>query len=440
MKRAAGFQNRIRVARNAATRFYLLLLLGVISVSAPAQTTEAFNEKELRSILRLSPLPPPPADPSNAHSENPAAARFGRRLFFDPRLSASGTMSCASCHDPARAWSDGQRHVDTQVLFPRNVPSLRNSAYNRWFYWDGRADSAWSQALGPLENDSEMASSRLALLHLIRTDPKLSQEYHAIFGTLPEGADDLKRFPLQARPVHKRPEHPLQQAWTSMTEADRHTANRVFTNIGKAIAAFERGIMVGETAFDRYVVRMKQGDISASKEFPLAAMRGMKLFVGRGECTLCHSGPNFSDGEFHDVGIALGVGQRVDPARHRGALTLLLSPFTRVGEYADAETPYAPVQYLDAVTHQLGQFKTPTLRGVAETAPYMHDGRFDSLHQVVRFYSTRDGASPLGHPTTLLKPLGLSETEVDDLVAFLHTLGAGDTGAAALSVDLHARR
>jgi cytochrome c peroxidase len=440
MKQSAESKGRIRVERNAAAHLCLLFLLGVVSVPASAQATEAFSEKELRSILRLSPLPPPPADPSNAYSENPAAARIGQRLFFDPRLSVSGTMSCATCHDPARAWSDGQRHADTEVLFPRNVPSLRNSAYNRWFYWDGRADSAWSQALGPLENDSEMGGSRLALLHLIRTDPKLSLEYEAIFGALPEGSDDLKRFPLQARPVHKQPEHPMQQAWTSMTEADRHAANRVFTHIGKAIAAFERGIMVGETAFDRYVARVKQGDIAASGEFPPAAVRGLKLFIGPGDCTLCHSGPNFSDGEFHDVGIALGVGQRVDPARHRGVLTLMLSPFTRVGEYADAETPYAPVQYLDAVTHQLGQFKTPTLRGVAETAPYMHDGRFESLHQVVRFYSTREGASPLGHPTTLLKPLGLSETEVDDLVAFLRTLSAGDTGDAALSVDPYTGR
>ncbi len=435
MKRVAGFQSRIRAARNAAVHLCLLLLFGVVSVCASAQTNEAFSEKELRSLLRLSPLPPPPADPSNAYSENPIAARLGKRLFFDPRLSASGTMSCATCHDPARSWSDGQRHVDSKVLFPRNVPSLRNSVYNRWFYWDGRADSAWSQALGPLENDTEMAGSRLALLHLIRTDPKLLQEYRAIFGELPGDADDLERFPLQARPVHKQEDHPLQQAWTSMAEADRDAANRVFTHIGKAIAAFERGIIVGETAFDRYVARVKLGDTAASTEFPPAAVRGLRLFVGRGECTLCHSGPNISDGEFHDVGIALGVGQRVDPARHRGVLTLMLSPFTRVGEYADAETPNAPVQYLDAVTHQLGQFKTPTLRGVADTAPYMHDGRFENLHQVVRFYSTREGASPLGHPTTLLKPLGLSDAEIDDLVAFLRTLSAADTGAAAVRTN-----
>ena len=160
--------------------------------------------------------------------------------------------------------------------------------------------------------------------------------------------------------------------------------------------------------------------------FSASALRGLKLFVGRGDCTLCHSGSYFSDGEFHDVGIALGAHYRVDPGRHRGVLTLLQSPFTRIGEYASAVTDSAPVQYLDAQTHQLGQFKTPTLRGVADTAPYMHDGRFDTLEQVVRFYSTRDGASPLGHPSTLLQPLQLSETEVGDLVAFLRALGVGD--------------
>jgi cytochrome c peroxidase len=403
---------------------YLPLGSGASQAAADQQSVAVFDERELRSILRLSPLPAPPEDPSNAYRDDAGAADFGRKLFFDTRLSAAGTMSCATCHDPAQAWSNGQRNADTKNLFPRNVPSLRNSVYNRWFYWDGRADSAWSQALGPLENDAEMASNRLSLLHAIRTDARLASAYERIFGALPDGVDDPHRFPAQARPLERQSEHPLQQAWAAMTDIDRRAANTVFVNIGKAIAAFERGIVVGETAFDRYVTQLKQGRAAASSEFPEAAQRGLKIFIGRGACTLCHSGPNLSDGEFHDVGIALGAGHRVDPGRHRGVLTLLRSPFSRIGDYADAETPNAPVRYLDAMTHQLGQFKTPTLRGVAQTSPYMHDGRFDTLHQVVRFYSTRAGASPLGHPTTLLQPLNLSDAEIDDLVAFLQTLNA----------------
>lgn len=381
-----------------------------------------FDEREIRRILRLSPLPPPPRDPSNAVADDTRAVRLGERLFFDGRLSAGGTTSCATCHDPKRAWSDGRRHADGEARFPRNVPSLRNSAYNRWFYWDGRADSAWSQALGPLEHERELAGNRLALLHLVAGDRTLRGEYQQLFGALPDGVDDPSRFPPAARPVPNDPEHPLHRAWAAMTDGDRHAANVVFANIGKAIAAFERGIAVGETPFDRMVAALRRGDSAATRELSPAAVRGLKLFVGRGDCTLCHSGPNFSDGEFHDVGIALGANHRIDPGRHRGVVTLLASPFTRMGEHADGETPAAPVQFLEAQTHQLGQFKTPTLRGVAETAPYMHDGRFDTLEQVVRFYSTRDGASPLGHPTTLLQPLRLTEEEIADLVAFLRSL------------------
>ncbi len=387
-----------------------------------------FDERELRRILRLSPLRPPPPDPSNARADDPRAARLGERLFFDRRLSADGTMSCATCHDPRNAWTNGrQRHADAQARFPRNVPSLRNSAHNRWYYWDGRADSAWAQALGPLENERELAANRLTLLHLIAGDRALRKSYQEIFGPLPDGVQDRNRFPPAARPIPEQPEHPLQRAWAAMTAADREAANVVFTNIGKAIAAFERGIEVGESPFDRFVDGLRRGDAAATRELSPAALRGLKLFVGRGECTLCHSGPNLSDGEFHDVGIALGTGQRIDPGRHRGVLTLLRSPFTRAGGHADAETPNAPVQFLDAQAEMLGQFKTPTLRGVAETAPYMHDGRFDTLEQVVRFYSTREGARPLGHPTTLLRPLKLSDREIADLVAFLESLSGTST-------------
>ena len=394
--------------------------------SAAVRTTD-FDEREIRRILRLSPLGPLPPDPSNAHADDPRAVRLGERLFFDRRLSSDGTKSCATCHDPRKAWTNGQRHADADARFPKNVPSLRNAAYNRWYYWDGRADSAWAQALGPLENDRELATNRLALVHLIAGDAKLRKDYQELFGPLPPGVEDSARFPPAARPVPEQTEHPLQQAWTSMTSEDRHAANVVFTNIGKAIAAFERGIAVGATPFDRMVASLRRGDAAATRALSPAAIRGLKLFVGRGDCTLCHSGPNLSDGEFHDVGIALGSNQRIDPGRHRGVLTLLRSPFTRIGDHADAETPAAPIQFLEDQTDQLGQFKTPTLRGVADTAPYMHDGRFATLEQVVRFYSTREGANPLGHPTTLLKPLKLSDDEIADLVAFLESLSAPDT-------------
>lgn len=390
----------------------------------PIASAVTFEPRQERALLRLSPLPPPPADPSNRVAGDPRAAAFGRRLFFDKRLSRGGQMSCATCHDPGQAWANQQPTMPVESLNPRNVPSLRNSAYNRWYYWDGRADSSWSQALGPLENENEMASSRLALLHLFRGDLELEAAYREIFGPLPAGADDARRFPPAAKPLVKEPENPLQQAWAAMSDADRHAANVFFSNLGKAIAAFERTIVAGESPFDRYVARLRQeGQAAAAHELKPEALRGLRIFIGRGACTLCHSGPNLTDGEFHDVGIALGLGRKVDPGRYLGVASLLQSPFARNGAYADAPEPGAPVEFLQRPqTAHMGTFKTPTLRGVAETAPYMHDGRFATLTEVVRFYSTRHGARALTHPTTLLQPLNLTEGDIADLVAFLESL------------------
>jgi cytochrome c peroxidase len=422
-------KKRLPAALPAAALSALLLLPAAAaeeaapSFGAPAAAV-AFEAREERAILRMSPLPPPPEDASNRVAGDARAAAFGRRLYFDRRLSKSGAMSCATCHDPERAWANGEKTMEVESLFPKNVPSLRNNVYNRWYYWDGRADSSWSQALGPLENDREMASDRLGLLHLLRGDRELAAAYREIFGELPAAADDPGRFPPAAKPLPKEPENPLQKAWAAMSEDDRHAANRVFSNLGKAIAAFERGILVGETRLDRYVARLKkEGRAAAAAELPPAALRGLKLFAGRGACTLCHSGATLSDGEFHDVGIALGIGRRVDPGRFLGIATLRQSQFARNGAYADAKEPEAPIEFLQRPqTAHLGSFKTPTLRGVAETAPYMHDGRFATLEEVVRFYSTRQNARPLGHPTTLLQPLNLTDAEIADLVAFLESL------------------
>lgn len=405
----------------AASLIAAFVLASASSVGAESAAVH-FSDVQLRRILRMSPLPDLPVDPSNAVGDDPRTADFGEQLFFDPRLSASGEMSCATCHDPEKGWSNGVATSNPEDLFPKNVPSLWNSAYSRWYFWDGRADSGWSQALGPLEGESEMAGNRLQLIHLLRGDRDLSLAYAEVFGALPDGLDDRERFPRQARPMPKDMDHPLHEAWASMTDQDRHTANLIFSNVGKAIAAFERRIIARDTPFDRFVAGLRRDGATALRELSESAQRGLKLFIGRADCKLCHSGPLLSDGEFHDVGIALGSNMRVDPGRHHGVLKLLRSPFTRMGRYADAATPSAPVAFLEQRGHQLGQFKTPSLRNVALTAPYMHDGRFETLTEVIRFYSTREGARPLGHPTTLLQPLGLTEQDVEDLVAFLESL------------------
>ncbi len=416
---AAHHRQLTQAARGVLRPF---LVLSLFCTAPHANDAVYFEPSELRSILQLSPLPAPPADPSNAVADDRAAAEFGRQLFFDRRLSGRGDTSCATCHDPQRAWSDGRVAHDLDSRFRRNVPSLRNSAYNRWYYWDGRADSAWAQALGPIEHPGEMAGDRLAVTRVIADDPDLRRRYENLFGSLPKNIDEVRHFPPHAMPMEASPGDARHQAWLSMREGDRRDSNRIFSNVGKAIAAFERDILHSDSAFDRYVAALRRGDPKADALLRSDARRGLRLFVGRGACTLCHSGPMLSDGEFHDVGIALGQGMRIDPGRHRGVMNLLASPFTRIGEYSDAPEEHPPIRYLDLQSDQLGQFKTPSLRGVADTAPYMHDGRFADLRAVVEFYSTRRGARVIGHPTSLLQPLDLDDTEIDDLVAFLRSL------------------
>ena len=387
-----------------------------------------FDAREVRRVLRLSPLPEPPVDPSNGVATDPAAQALGQRFFFDPRLSGDRSQSCATCHDPAQGWSNGKAVADAGIRFPRNVPSLWNNAYGRWFFWDGRADSTWSQALIPLEDPREMNISRLRLIHRIRGEQDLRTAYEEVFGPLPEALADSDRFPASARPISDQLDHSDHRAWATMTPDDRLLANRIFSNIGKALAAYERTLVTPEAPFDRFARRLRAAPPSTNdgpqskSELSASAIRGLKLFLGKGQCTLCHSGANFSDGEFHDVGLGLGAGMRIDPGRYRGVTKILASPFNRSGTFSDNPEPYAPITFLELGTEQLSQFKTPSLRQLKHTAPYMHDGRFATLEEVVRFYSNRHGATPLKHGGTLLQPLNLEEQEIKDLVAFLESL------------------
>jgi cytochrome c peroxidase len=207
-----------------------------------------------------------------------------------------------------------------------------------------------------------------------------------------------------------------------MSAADQDAINRVFANLGKAIAAFERRIVSRRSPFDRFAEGLRDGDPEKLRALSPPAQRGLRTFVGRGNCRLCHSGPNFTDGEFHSVGVPERASY-VDYARLRGIHEVVRDPFNGIGPYSDDRSA-GPVRFLPRETHQgHNQFKTPTLRNVAETAPYMHNGSFPTLEAVVRFYSTREGARFSRHHTeSILRPLDLTGREVADLVAFLESL------------------
>jgi len=308
----------------------------------------------------------------------------------------------------------------------RNTPTLLNSAFNTWFFWDGRSDSLWSQALRQMEDKTACGGDRLHIVHIVQNDPILRKAYREVFGRLPV-LSDLKRFPEHARP-DPNPKSPLAQAWNAMTFTDRTTINRIFSNLGKAIEAYERKLIDYNSPFDRYAKGLRENNRTLENAISPAAKRGLKLFVGAARCELCHSGPNFTDGKFHNLGLPVQAGKKVDKGRADGIRTVVLDPFNGKGRYSDVENRESGDRFASLPTpdSQLGAFKTPSLRDVALTPPYMHDGRFPGLWNVLTFYALGETA---GHrrlvgerENTLDLIPHLTVRQKTDLISFLLTL------------------
>ncbi len=351
----------------------------------------AIDAETLRRARQHSPLPALPASPTNRWADDERAAILGQFLFFDRRLSANGEVSCSTCHDPELSFADGKQLAQGLEVGPRHTPSLWNVAYNRWFFWDGRADTLWSQALGPLESEVEHGMSRVAIAALIRQDPDLRGAYEAVFGALPHS---------------ERPED----------------IDRLFVNVGKAMEAYERKLISRSSRFDRFIAEEESGSSEVNAALTSSELRGLSLFVGAANCRLCHAGPLFSDREFHDTRVPLLDGHRPpDSGRYGGIRSLLGAEFRGAGPFGDDPEHSMPEPVLRGETW--GEFKTPTLRNVAKTGPYMHQGQLESLRDVVHFYSTLENARPPhDHGEVTMVPLELSASEIDDIVAFLGTL------------------
>jgi len=387
----------------------------------PMPSTEL--SAELRALaLEFSPLPDVPVDPTNRVADDPAAARLGQALFYDKRLSGPGTVSCATCHDPALGWGDGRPLAKGVANHPRHSMTLWNVAYNRWFFWDGRKDSLWSQALGPLEDPREHASSRLQLVHVLADDPGYVRAYEDVFGPLPE-LQDAARFPPEGRPVDGDDGHEHARAWATMTADDQHLVNEMFANMGKAIAAFQRKIVSTHAPFDVFVEGLRSDDPLKQSALSPSAQRGFALFAGRAQCIACHDGPQFTDKEFHTNLVPTGEGD--DPGRGLGVMRLKDDPFNGASVFADDGGVRArtKLSFPHGGWELPGSFKTPTLRNVAATAPFMHEGQIATLEEVVDFYSTLENAAKPGlHDEKILRPLLLSADEKEDLMAFLISL------------------
>ncbi len=356
--------------QTTTTVLAILMLCGGLEV-ARAQSRNPFVPKGLPADLWELLVPP-------ENPVTPEKVALGRKLFFDKRLSKDGTVSCATCHDPDHGFSDGKR-VSEGVggkKGARNAPTVLNSVFNEFQFWDGRAATLEEQSKGPMINPVEMAlGSHDDAVKIVRQAADYRDEFAKVF----------KREPT-------------------------------IDDIAAAIASFERTVLSGNSPFDRFVA----GDAAALSG---SAKRGWELWNGKGRCNTCHpfgdATPNFSDNKFHNIGVAAKGRDFGALARRAAAVSdpqeLAVHPdFTELGRFAVTKQP-----------KDIGAFKTSGLRDIATSAPYMHDGSEATLLDVVNFYDK--GGEPNPNLDGGITPLKLTDQEKQDLVAFMEALtGEGD--------------
>lgn len=362
-----------------------VLLSGLVRASGPAENLSSFQIQTPRGISQdLWSYFIPSDNPMTA-----AKVELGRLLFFDVRLSADGTVSCASCHDPKRAFSDGRTVAEGVAgrRGVRNSPTLLNAMFSNGQFWDGRAGSLEEQAKMPLTNADEMGNPSVeAVVSRLAAIPEYARQFKEVFG----GTVTIAGF-------------------------------------AKAVAAFERTLISGDSPVDRFVA----GDTNALND---SARNGLTLFRGKARCGVCHAFnqnfaafatfPFFTDGNYRNTGVAANFGGFTDLARkalaasrdESGNSILELAHHERAGELGRF--------VISGNSLDIGAFRTPSLRNVALTAPYFHDGSAATLQDVVRFY-VKGGKENVNRDWQL-EPVPLDEAEQHDLVEFLQALTSDD--------------
>lgn len=367
----------------------LALVTAALSWVEPAKGDVILSETEVAQTLRHGPWPTAPGtDPSNRVSGNPNAVALGEVLFSDPILSRDASMSCSSCHQPERDFTDGLARAEGRETLDRNTQALWNLSGQRWFGWSGDSDNLWAQNITPLLNPLEMGHD-IASLQTTLANSRYGTDFEALFGPI-----------------------------------DQQTPVETVVNVSKVLAAYIETLRTGRTSFDRFRDALDRADMDEASQYPQAAQRGLRVFLG-GNCAFCHSGPMFTNGEFHDAGVPYFLEQgRVDPGRAAGLDALADSPFTLDGTYTDdpEKTGAWAVRNVRFQHGNFGIFRVPTLRRVARTGPYMHDGSLPDLSSVVQHYNHINMERLHSDGEAILRPLGLTDQEAADLEAFLRTL------------------
>lgn len=395
-------------------------LTAIACVFLTACEGEPFTEREknILATLTIDKLQQPVSE-SNRYAFNNEAQEFGEKLFNEKGLSESGEFSCASCHDPENHFIDGVPIAVAAGEGQRNTPPLHGVAWYSWFYWDGRRDSLWSQALTPIEAPVEMAGNRVAVARFIASAPDYLTEYQSIFGPLPFDKSD----PLLAISATPLGNEKQKSAWLKLDSNKQNEINTVFANVGKALAAYQHTLAPVETRFDAFQREVAEGkSVSKIDSLSKLELEGARLFLNekKTQCVECHNGVLVGNGNFHNIGTGNFTGPVFDFGREFGAQAALLNEFNCQGKYSDAKSDEClHLIYMNRNTaHKRGAFKTPTLRNIPNTAPYFHDGRFTTLEQVVRHYAV---PPPRPEEHELRPGFELTEKEIIALTAFLQS-------------------
>jgi cytochrome c peroxidase len=399
---------------------------GAAAEAAPAGAPlrDRWSPTELQTLaaMRLEEAGPRPADASNAYEGNAAAAALGRALFNDPRFSRDGHVACASCHAPDAQFQDGRPRGQGLATGRRRTMPVMGADRAPFLFWDGRKDSLWSQALGPLEDNAEQGGNRVRFVRLLAAH--YAAPWQQVFGPLPS----VEALPHDASPLGTPAER---AAWAALPARTRDEVDRVFANMGKAIAAYESGVHVGPARFDRYVAATLAGDARGQDALSAQEVRGLRLFVGKGQCATCHTGPMLTDQAFHNTGVPPSDPASPDRGRADGTAALLADEFNCLGRYSDAKPEQCgELNFLSTDDPGMrAAFRTPGLRNVAARPPYMHAGQFATLEDVVRHYAAAPpavvGRSELARPGDARaprRPIELAPQDIADLAAFLGAL------------------
>lgn len=396
---------------NRPALLLLSLALPFVAACTPDPLTD--TQKAVVKTLALSSLPPLPADPTNAVADNGDAAALGATFFNDPGFSGNGQVACATCHVAERQFQDDLPLARGAGTTSRRTMPLPGVAWSPFLFWDGRKDSLWSQALGPVESPVEHATTRTDVAHRIAATYR--DRFERLFGPMP----DLSHLPSSAGPFGTAAE---KAAWDAMSAADRLVVDSVYAGFGKAIAAFERSLRFPPTRFDRFAEALAEGRApGADATLSADEIDGFKLFIGKGQCINCHNGPRFTDDHFHNTGVPQAVGLPVDHGRAEAIAKLDADPFNCLGVHSDGQAAdCGELTYMLREGEDLERaFKTPSLRGAATRPPYMHSGQIATLADVIDHYAAAPHA-PSGHSE--LEPVAFTDAEKAALMAFLKTL------------------